>query len=88
MLHDALPTEVAGGGRQIGDAIASSSAADENLNPGGAPHTVHAGIVVRLPETKLDPQGGPGCSAKITSTRRSVQLGPGSELILTMVGPG
>jgi tetratricopeptide (TPR) repeat protein len=88
MLHDALPTEVAGGGRQIRDAIASSSAVDENLNPGGPPHTIHAGIVVRLPEAKLDPQGGPGCSAKITSTKRSVQLGPGAELILTMAGPG
>ena len=87
-LHDAMPTEVAGGGRQITDAIVSSSAVDENLNPGGPPHTIHAGIVVRLPEAKLDPQGGPACSAKITSTKRSVQFGPGSELILTMVGPG
>jgi hypothetical protein len=88
MLHDALPTEVAGAGRQMNDAVAGTGKLDENLNPGGPPHTIHAGIVVRLPEAKLDPQGGPGCSAKITSTKRSVQLGPGSELILTMVGPG
>ena len=86
-LHDALPAEVAGAGRQIGDVVAGSGAVDENLNPGGPPHTIHPGIVVRLPETKLDPQGGPGCSAKITSSKRSIQLGPGSELILGLVVP-
>ena len=92
-LHDAIPTEVAGGARQIGgsrqgnDAVSGTNGRDDNLNPGGPPQTVHPGIVVRMPKLKLEPEGGPGCSARITSTNRSVQLGTGAELILTMLGP-
>lgn len=85
-MHDALPTEVAGGGRQISDLAANTTGRDDNLNPGGRPNTVHPGIVLRLPKIKLEPQAGPGCSARITSTGRSVQLGPGSELVLVMQG--
>jgi tetratricopeptide (TPR) repeat protein len=84
-LHDALPTEVAGGARQISDtAAAGGFAFDDNLNPGGPPHSVHPGIVVRMPKAKLEPEGGPGCSARITSTDRSIRLETGSELILTV----
>jgi hypothetical protein len=57
---------------------------DEELNPGGPPHTIHPGIVVNIPKVKLEPEGGPGCSARLTSTSRSVELGPGSQLLLTM----
>ncbi len=81
MLHDATPTEVHGA-RQISDAVASTNGRDDNLSPGGPPHTVHPGIVVRMPKVKLEPQGGPGCSARFSSTDRSVQLAPGAELIL------
>lgn len=87
-LHSALPTEVGlGGGRNISAAAAdSASDFDEiNLNPGGAPHTVHPGIVAGMPHLKLEPQGGPGCSARITSTDRTLRLGVGSQLILTML---
>jgi hypothetical protein len=63
------------------------NAYDVDLNPGGAPNTVHPGIVVNMPAVKLAPEAGPECSAKITSTNRSVTLGTGSELILTMLGP-
>ncbi len=89
MLHDALPTEVAGGPRQMSDATAGTNGRDDNLSPGGPPHTVHPGIVVRMPKVKLEPEGGPGCSAKITSSDRTIQLGPGTEVILTVekVGP-
>jgi hypothetical protein len=87
-MHDELPTEVAGGGRRIDTAINGLiNAYDLDLNPGGAPHTVHPGIVLNIPAVKLEPEGGPGCSAKITSTNRSVTLGTGSLLILTMSGP-
>jgi len=86
-IHDELPTEVAGGARSIQAAVAGTvNAADENLNPGGAPHTVHPGIVVHMPEVKLEPEGGPGCSARFTSTNRTIQIGAGSEMILTMLG--
>jgi tetratricopeptide (TPR) repeat protein len=83
-LHGALPTEVAGGVRQISVAVAESDAYDAQLSEGGKPHTVHPGVVVGIPRTKLEPAGGPACSARITSSSRSVQLGTGAEMILTM----
>jgi hypothetical protein len=89
-MHGEIPVELAGRGQQIGgskngtDAVTALNGMDENLNPGGPPHTVHPGIVVNMPAVKLDPEGGPECSAKITSTSRSVTLGTGSELIFTM----
>jgi hypothetical protein len=83
-IHDALPTEVSGGARDIQSVVSGTNGRDDNLNPGGRPNTVHPGIVLRMPKVKLEPQAGPGCSTRITSTNRSVQLGPGSELILLM----
>ena len=89
-MHSEIPVEVAGGVQQIGgsspgnDATTALNGMDENLTPGSAPHTVHPGIVVNMPAVKLEPEGGPGCSAKITSSSRSITLGTGSELILTM----
>lgn len=84
MLHDALPTQVAGGARSISEPVSGSTGRDDDLSPGGPPHTVHPGIVVRMPKVKLEPEGGPGCSAKISSSDRSVQLAPGTEVILTV----
>jgi Tfp pilus assembly protein PilF len=89
-MHEEVPTEIRGGAQSISQAVAGAglvSGADQDLNPGGPPHTIHPGIVVHMPDAKLDPSGGPGCSARITSSSRSVQLGAGSELILTMIGP-
>jgi tetratricopeptide (TPR) repeat protein len=82
-LHGVLPAEVAGRGRQISRQIVGEY--DDNLNPGGPPHTVHPGIVAGLPKIKLDPVGGPACSAILTSTEPSVRLWSGSEFILTML---
>jgi len=83
-MHNDMPTEVTGKGRQIDDAVAGTNALDMDLNPGGPPHTVHPGIVVDAPKLKLEPTAGPGCSDKISSTENRVQLGPGSELILAV----
>jgi tetratricopeptide (TPR) repeat protein len=85
-LHSVLPTEVAGSGRKISTAAADTASDFEeiNLNPGGAPHTVHPGIVAGLPHLKLEPEAGLGCSTRITSTDRTLRLGVGSQLILTM----
>jgi hypothetical protein len=82
--HDAMPTEVAGRGRKIDDTMASTNGLDLDLNPGGPPHTVRPGIVVGIPKVKLEPQGGPGCSARMISTERSVQVGTGAELLLVV----
>ena len=83
-LHGAVPTEVAGGARQISDTVADTTGYDAQLSEGGKPHTVHPGVVVGMPKLKLDPLGGPGCSARITSSTRNVQLGTGAELILAL----
>jgi hypothetical protein len=82
--HDAVPVGLRGSSRNITDAVKATSYIDDTLNPGGAPDTVHPGIVVGMPKMKLDLQGGPGCSTRITSTEHSVQLGPGSEFILVV----
>jgi Tetratricopeptide repeat len=84
MLHNALPTEVAGGPRQMSDAVSGTTGRDDALSPGATPRAVHPGLVVRLPNVKLEPGGGPGCSARISSSNHAVQLAPGSELILTV----
>jgi hypothetical protein len=84
-FHDAMPTEMRGGGRQISDtAAAMGLKEDEDLNPGGPPKTVHPGIVVGLKEVKMTPDAGPQCSALLTSTAPSLHLGIGSEFILAM----
>ena len=84
--HGVMPAEVAGGGRNISTSAGEMGvfAQDQNLNPGGAPHTVHPGIVAGEPTLKLELQGGPACSDKFTSTEGSVRIGVGSELLLSM----
>jgi Tetratricopeptide repeat len=83
-LQEALPSEVAGGGRGVSSmAAVAGFALTVDLNPGGTPHTVHPGIVAGIPDLKLEPMGGPGCSAKLTSTGRSIHLGVGAQLLLT-----
>ncbi|WP_109489377.1 tetratricopeptide repeat protein [Occallatibacter savannae] len=83
-LHSALPTQVAGGAVQISDTAAATDGYDALLSDGGKPNTVHPGVVVKMPGVKLEPLGGPGCSARITSASRSVQLAPGAEFILAL----
>jgi hypothetical protein len=83
-MHEDMPAEVSGGVRQIGQAVFATSALDEDLNPGSAPHTIHPGIVVGIKDLKLEPTAGPECSDKITTDRNRIQLASGSELILAM----
>ncbi len=80
--HDAVPTEIRGGSRQISNTVASTDAYDLKLSAGGPPHTVHPGTVVGFKNLTLEPQGGPQCSAKMSSTNRNVALGPGTLLVL------
>jgi tetratricopeptide (TPR) repeat protein len=84
-VHNAMPTEVRGGGRAISDTAADMGIApDSNMAPGVAPKIVHPGIVAGIPHLKLTPEGGPQCSAMLTSEDHSVHLGTGTEFILTM----
>ncbi|MGO9317781.1 MAG: hypothetical protein ACLPXT_14040 [Terracidiphilus sp.] len=82
-LHEELPIEMkAGAKRNIRDVAAKEAFSDDILNPGGKPQTVRAGVVAELPKIKLEVTGGPGCSARITSTDNSVLLPRNAELIL------
>jgi hypothetical protein len=83
-MHEDMPSQVAGSGRQIDSAAAGTSAVDMDLNPGGSPHTVRPGIVLGVPDLKLEPAAGPECSDKMTSSAAKIQLGTGSELILAL----
>ena len=83
-MHEDMPSQVAGGGRRIDDAMAGTNALDMDLNPGGPPHTVRPGIVVGVPDLKLEPTAGPECSDKMTSAASKILLGTGSELILAL----
>jgi hypothetical protein len=84
-LHEELPLEMKGGrGRNIKDVTKGMSFTDDTLNPGGKPQTVLPGVVVELPKLKLEVTGGPGCSARITSTENSVLIPRNSVLFLLM----
>lgn len=83
-LHDEIPTEVAGGVRQIGAAIYATDEFDEELNPGGPPHTIRPGVVVGIKNLKLEPTRGAECSDRISTDADKIQLAPGSELLLVM----
>lgn len=83
-MHDDIPTEVAGGVRQIGAAVFATDEFDEDLSAGGPPHTIRPGVVVGVKNLKLEPTAGPECSDRITTGDSKIQLAPGSELILVM----
>jgi hypothetical protein len=55
---------------------------DQKTNPGGPPQFVKPGEVMGMKKVKLDPQGGPACSARLTSSDRNLELGPGTVLLL------
>jgi tetratricopeptide (TPR) repeat protein len=84
-VHNAMPTEVAGGARAISDTAGSMGhASDSNMKAGVAPKTVRPGTVAGIPHLKLIPEGGPQCSAMLTSEEHSVHLGTGTQFILTL----
>jgi hypothetical protein len=81
-VHNAMPTEVHGGARSISTTASSMGAeADADMN---GPSSIHTGAVVGVAHLKLIPEGGPQCSAMLTSEQPSVRLGNGTELIMTM----
>jgi hypothetical protein len=83
-MHEDLPSEVAGGARQIGSAVYGTEEFDEELNPGGPPHTIHPGIVVGIKNVTLQPTQGVQCSDRISTDGNRLQLASGSQLILAM----
>jgi Tfp pilus assembly protein PilF len=81
-VHNAMPTEVHGGARSISSTAASMGAeSDSDMN---GPKLIHTGAVLGAPHLKLVPEGGPQCSALLTSEQPSVHLGTDMKLVLTM----
>lgn len=68
----------------MAQAVYGTDEFDEELNPGGPPHTIHPGIVVGIKDLKLAPTAGPECSDKISTDGNRIQLASGSELILAL----
>ena len=83
-MHEDLPSEVHGGARQMAQAVYGTDEFDEELNPGGPPHTIHPGIVVGIKDLKLEPTAGPECSDRISTDGNRIQLASGSEMILAL----
>lgn len=81
-LHDDLPTEIAGGARQIAPVVAAENFEDMNLNPGGLPHTIQPGIVVRFEKLKINLGAAPGCSDQLTTTDSILRIGTDVEFLL------
>ncbi|MFC5862499.1 hypothetical protein ACFPT7_09380 [Acidicapsa dinghuensis] len=81
-MMDAMPSEVKGGGRSVGQTVASMNYLDLNLNPGGMPHTVHPGIVLRIPKLQIGVGEGPSCSDRLTTTDSILRLAPGTVFLL------
>jgi tetratricopeptide (TPR) repeat protein len=81
-VHSAMPTEVHGGARSISTTAASmGNESDDDMN---GPKSIRTGAVLGVPRLKLVPEGGPQCSAMLTSEEPSIRLGSDAEFILTM----
>jgi hypothetical protein len=75
-LRDALPRRM----RSMGKA----NAVDEALAPPDyLPTPVHPGLVSRMPNFRLEPEGGPQCSARISEPDQTVELVTGTAWIFT-----
>jgi hypothetical protein len=82
--HDAMPTELQGSARQISDTAANTNGYDARQTSGSSHGGIHPGAVFGYKNVKLEPQGGPQCSAKLTSTEKNIELAPGAVLLLVV----
>lgn len=80
-MHDAVPTEVHGS-RDIRETVAGTTGHDAKVSENTAAAGMKPGTVRWLNTLTLDPQGGPACSARLASSQGSVQLPPGTILLL------
>ena len=87
-IHTAMPVAIGGGRtRSVGDAVSSQDGTmgdEENLNPEKIPGIVHPGTVRGLPKLELQSDGGPGCSALLTTAERSLHLGPQTKFVIVL----
>lgn len=79
--HNAVPTELQGSSRQISDTAASTDGYDADLGA-AFPSGVKPGTVMGFRNIRLEPQGGPRCSARLTSNDSEIVFPPGTILLL------
>jgi hypothetical protein len=79
-LRNALPRRMRSMGKAHG--------VDEALAPPDyLPTPVHPGLVSRMPEFRLEPEGGPQCSARISEADHTVEVVMGTAWIFTRATP-
>jgi hypothetical protein len=83
-IHEELPLQMRAAHRNINDAVTALNGSADKLNKGDTQRTFQPGDVIGIPGMKLEIEGGPGCSSRISSEKRSVQLDREAELILVV----
>ena len=84
-LHDAIPTQVSGEGRNIRDTVSALGyGTDFNLNPEKIPGMVRPGITLGMPGVELSLHAGPNCSVLLRNSEQNVRIGPKTQLLFTM----
>jgi hypothetical protein len=83
-VHEELPIQMRAAKRNINDAVTALNGSPDKFNTEGPPRIFRPGAVIGIPMMKLEVEGGPGCSARISSTNRSVHLDRGMELIFVV----
>jgi hypothetical protein len=82
MEHDVLPSEVHNAVQPL--PVTSRAGIDDNLTPAAYPKTLRPGLVLRMNKVRLDPEGAPDCSARISSSSKDLRVAPGAELMFTV----
>jgi len=83
-IHEEIPLEMRAAKRNINDAVKVEGTALDKFSLDRPPRTLQPGTVMGIPKLKLEVEGGPGCSARISSTDRSVLLTRGMEFIFVV----
>ncbi len=83
-VHDTTPTDMQDS-QQSSGAASGAENWGQQLNPGGEAGTIKPGVIAGVSHITLDPQGGPSCSAKLTSTKRKIRLGPSAVFFLALM---
>jgi hypothetical protein len=83
-IHEELPVTLRGAQRNINDPVKAMAGSRDKYNTEVPPRIFRPGSVIGIPTMKLEVEGGPGCSARISSTNHSVLLDRGTELIMVV----
>jgi hypothetical protein len=83
-IHEELPVTLRGSQRNINDPVKVMAGSKDKYDTEAPPRIFRPGAVIGIPMMNLEVEGGPGCSARISSANHSVHLDRGTELILVV----